>query len=133
VSLHEDITKNVNIIFVIQSLDLVGGGSNPPRPPRYFGLPMVDPNRPPLPPNKPYHQPLNYPKYVKDSNPNAHVRVFKVAIKENSEIVDVEIVNLFNFTLKDTMSNWCNNYMGDYPNCIFVVLQLAFCKRYKNV
>jgi hypothetical protein len=28
--------------------------------------------------------------------------------------------------------DWCNNYFRDYPYCIFVELQLAFCKRYKK-
>jgi hypothetical protein len=37
---------------------------------------------------------------VKDSNPNAHVRIFKAAIKANGEIEDAEIINLFSFTLK---------------------------------
>jgi hypothetical protein len=27
---------------------------------------------------------------------------------------------LFSFTFRDIMFDWCNNYMGDYPNCIFV-------------
>jgi hypothetical protein len=36
-------------------------------------LPMVHPGRPPLPPNKPYHWPFNYPKYVKDSNLDVHI------------------------------------------------------------
>jgi hypothetical protein len=31
------------------------------------------------------------------------------------------------------VSNWCNNYIGDYLDCIFVKLQLAFCKRYRKV
>ncbi len=31
------------------------------------------------------------------------------------------------------MSHWCNNYMGDYLDCTFVELQLAFCKRYRKV
>jgi hypothetical protein len=61
--------------------------------------------RPPLPPNKPYCRPFNYPKYVKDSNPNTHVKVFKVVIKANNEIDDAKIVNLFNFTFKDIMSD----------------------------
>ncbi len=87
---------------------------------------MVNPSNPPLTPNKPYHRPLNYPKYVKDSDPNALVRMFKVAIKTNSETNDAKIIILFNFTLKDIMSEWCNNIMGDYPNCIFVKLQLVF-------
>ncbi len=56
---------------------------------------------------------------MKDSDPYAHVRVFKVVIKANGETYDVEIVNLFSFTLRDIVSNWCNNYMEDYPNCIF--------------
>jgi hypothetical protein len=33
---------------------------------------MVNPGRPPLPPNRLYHQPLNYHEYVKDYDPNAH-------------------------------------------------------------
>ncbi len=40
---------------------------------------------------------------------------------------------MFNFTLKNIVSYWCNNYMGNYPNCPFAKLQLAFCKRYKEV
>jgi hypothetical protein len=36
-------------------------------------LPMVNPGRPPLPPNRPYHQPLNYHEYVEDSDLRIHV------------------------------------------------------------
>jgi hypothetical protein len=89
------------------------GGSNldplgpigPPRPPRYFRLPMVNLGTPPLPPNRPYHWPFNYLEYVKDSNLDAHVKVFKVAIKANNETNDAKIINLFNFTFKNTVSN----------------------------
>jgi hypothetical protein len=118
----------VDRIFAKQPLDPRGGGSDPPRPPRppeplrYFGLPMMNPSRPPLPPNMPYHQPLNYLEYVENTNPNVHVRVFKAIIKANGETYDVEIVNLFNFTLKDIVSDWCNNYMGDYRNYTFAKL-----------
>jgi hypothetical protein len=94
---------------------------------------MVNLGRPPLPPNIPYCQPLNYFEYVKDFDPDAHVKVFKANVRENSETHDAKIVNMFNFTLKDTMFDWCNNYMGDYPNRTFVKLQLVFCKRYKKV
>jgi hypothetical protein len=94
---------------------------------------MVNPSRPPLSPNKPYHRPFNYLEYVRNFNPNANVKVFKVAIKANNETNDAKIVNLFNFTLKDIVSNWCNNYMGYYPNCTFAKLQVAFYKRYKKV
>ncbi len=57
--------------------------------------------KPSLPPKRPYHPPLNYPEYVKDFDPYAHVRIFKVAIRTNNEINNVKIVNLFNFTFKD--------------------------------
>ncbi len=49
---------------------------------------MVNPSKPPLPPNKPYCHPLNYLEYVKDSNSNVHVIIFKVAIRTNNEIDD---------------------------------------------
>jgi hypothetical protein len=80
---------------------------------------MVNPNMPPLPPNRPYRRQLNYPKYVKDSNPNAHVKIFKATIKANSETNDGEIINLFSFTFRNIMSDWCNNYIGNYLDCIF--------------
>ncbi len=98
---YEDILEEVSKVFVNQPLDPKGCNSDPLRPPRlprYFGLPMVNPSRPPLPPN--------------------------------NEIDDAKIVNLFSFTFKDIMFDWCNNYIRDYPNCTFVELQLTFCKRY---
>jgi hypothetical protein len=64
---------------------------------------MMNLNRPPLPPNMPFHQPFNYLEYVKDFDLDAHVKVFKVAIIANGEIDDAYILNLFNFTLKDVM------------------------------
>ncbi len=59
---------------------------------------------------------------MKDFDPNAHVKVFKVPIKRNGEIEDAKFVNLFSFTLGNIVSNSWNNYMGDYPNCTFVDL-----------
>jgi hypothetical protein len=38
---------------------------------------------------------------LKDFDLNAHVRVFKVAIRANSETNDEKIVNLFSFTLRN--------------------------------
>ncbi len=66
---------------------------------------MVNTSKPPLPPNRPYHQPLNYLEYVKDFDPNGHVRVFKATIKANGEIEDAKNVNMFKFTLRDIISN----------------------------
>jgi hypothetical protein len=54
---------------------------------------------------KPFKRPINYPKYKKDYHPNAHVWVFKAAIKANGEMIDEEITNMFNFILKDNASN----------------------------
>ncbi len=62
---------------------------------------MMNLSGPPSP-NKPYHRPFNYPRYVKDSDPDVHVKVLKVAIRTNGKIKDVKIVNLFSFTLRDT-------------------------------
>jgi len=50
-----------------------------------------------IPYSKPFRRPLNYPKYNKDSNLDAHVQVFKATIKSNGENIDEEIANLFNF------------------------------------
>ncbi len=98
----------MNKVFANQPLDPRRSSSNPlgpPRLPRYFGLPMVNPSRPPLPPNRPYRRLFNYPKYVKDSNLNVHVKVFRTPITTNSEINDVKIVNMFNFTLRNIVSD----------------------------
>jgi hypothetical protein len=66
---------------------------------------MVNPSKPPLPPNRSYHQPFNYHEYVKDFDLDVHLRVFKVVIRANSEIDDAKVVNMFSFTFKDIMSN----------------------------
>ncbi len=55
---------------------------------------MMNPNKPPLSPNKPYCGSLNYLKYVNKIYPNAHVRIFKATIKVNGETKDVEIINI---------------------------------------
>jgi hypothetical protein len=49
---------------------------------------MVNLGKPPLPPNRPYCRPLNYPEYVKDFDPNVHVKVLKAIIRANGEIED---------------------------------------------
>jgi len=81
VNLHEDFRGKVNKDFACQPLDQGGGCSNSPRPSAYFGLLMVHPSRPPLPPSRPYCSPLNYLEYVDDSNLDAHVKVFKASIR----------------------------------------------------
>jgi len=94
---------------------------------------MVNLGMPPLTPNRPYHRPLNYPEYVKDFDPDAHVTIFKTAIRTNGETKDAKIINPFSFTFKDIMFDWCNNYIEDYLYYTFVELQLVFYKRYRKV
>jgi hypothetical protein len=102
--------KKVDKIFAKQPLNPRGRGLDPPgplgpsRPSRYFGLPMMNSSIRPLPPNRPYHRPLNYPEYVKNFDPNAHVKFFKATIRTNGGIDNVEIINLFSFTLRDNLS-----------------------------
>jgi hypothetical protein len=43
---------------------------------------------------------------VKDSNPNVHVRVFKVDIRANGEIKDAKIINLFSCALRNIIFNY---------------------------
>ncbi len=85
-------------------------------------MPIMNSSKPPLPPNRPYRRPFNYLEYVKDSNPDAHVRVFKATIRSNGETNDAKIDNLFSFTFKDVVFDWYNNYMGDYLDYTFVKL-----------
>ncbi len=44
-------------------------------------------------------------EYIKNVNPNAHLHMFKVVIRTNGETEDANIVNLFEFTLLNIMSN----------------------------
>jgi hypothetical protein len=76
---------------------------------------------------------LQYPTYVKDVYPNAHIKVFKKAIKANGETMKVDIINLFGFTLKDNIFEWGENFIQDHPNCTFEELEQAFCKQFKTI
>jgi hypothetical protein len=65
---------------------------------------------------------LQYPTYVKDTDLDVHIKVFKV-----------DIINLFGFTFRDNIFEWGENYVQDHPNCTFEELEHAFCKRFKLV
>jgi len=54
---------------------------------------------------KPSLQSLNYLDYVKDFDPNAHVRVFKAAIRSNGEMKDAKIVNIFTSAFRNIISH----------------------------
>jgi len=46
------------------------------------------------PTNKLPYQKLQYPTYVKDIDPDAHIKVFQKTIKVNGETMEVNIANL---------------------------------------
>ncbi len=49
--------------------------------------------------------------------------VFKKVVKANGETVEVDIINLFGFTLRDSISGWGENYVQDHRNCTFKELE----------
>jgi hypothetical protein len=72
----------VNKVFTSQLVDLGRGILDPLGPLGYFGLPLVNPGKPPLSPNRPYCQPLNYLEYVKDSDPMFMSELLKLPLKQ---------------------------------------------------
>jgi hypothetical protein len=48
----------------------------------------------------------------------AHIKVFKKAIKANGETLEVDIINLFGFTLRDNIFERGENYVQNHPNYI---------------
>jgi hypothetical protein len=44
--------------------------------------------------------------------------------------MEVDIINLFGFTLWDNIFEWGENFVQDYPNNILDELEQAFCKRF---
>jgi len=65
---------------------------------------------------------LQYPTYVKDTNPDAHIKVFKKAIKVIGETMEGDI-NLFGFILKENIFEWGENFVQDHLNCTFEELE----------
>ncbi len=77
------------MVSLVKPLYLLGGGSwplGPPRPPRSYGFPYMDLDKPLIPPIRPHKKPFNYPKYVKFFDLNVKVRIFKATIRANGEI-----------------------------------------------
>jgi hypothetical protein len=82
---------------------------------------------------RPYQSTLKYLDDKKCANPNAHVKVFNIAIRANGETFKEYIINAYNYTLRKTTSNWCHKYMLDFPNCILSDLTQVFCKRHQEI
>ncbi len=70
---------------------------------------------------------------MKDSNQDAHVKVFKTAINANGDRKDENFINLFSFTLRDIVFDWYNCYIGDHPYCILTNLYLVFYKWFRTI
>jgi hypothetical protein len=87
----------------------------------------------PKPPTKLPYRKLQYPTYVKDTNPDAHIRMFKKAIKANGEIVEVNIINMFGFTLKNNIIEWGEIFVQNHPIFIFEELEQTFYKQFKTM
>jgi hypothetical protein len=80
----------------------------------------------------PYRK-LQYPTYVKDTNLDVHIKVFKKAIKANGETMEVNIINLLGFTLQNNIIEWGENFIQNHPNYTFKELEQAFCKGFRIV
>jgi len=65
---------------------------------------------------------------MKDIDPNVHIRIFKKVIKANGETKEANIINLFGFTLQDTISKRGENFVQDHLNYTFDELEQIFCK-----
>jgi hypothetical protein len=89
-----------------------------------FGWPKLDPcmfippwYQPPIvqpisePTTKLPYKKQQYPTYVKYTDPNVHIIVFKKTIKVNGETMEVDIINLFDFSWKDNIFEWGENYI----------------------
>jgi hypothetical protein len=104
--------------------------------PRIFIPPWYQPHvvqLVPKPITKLPYKKLQYPTYVKNIDPNVHIKVLKKAIKANGETMEVDIINLFGFTLKDNISKRGENSIQNHPNCTFEKLEQAFWKQFKIV
>jgi hypothetical protein len=81
---------------------------------------------------KPNRVAVNYPNYKKHADPNGHVRMFNFVVKVNVETFEKFIINAFNYTLKDMISDWCHNYMLKFPDYCFLELHMQFANVIKK-
>jgi hypothetical protein len=94
--------------------------------PPWYQPPIVQPILEPT--TKLPYMKLQYPTFVKGTNLDVHIKVFKKAIKINGETMEANIINLFGFTLKNNILEWGENYVQDHPNYTFEELKQTFCE-----
>ncbi len=61
--------------------------------------------------------------YVKDTNLNGHVQMFKTTIRANCEMEDEDIVNMFIIALHNIISLQNYNFFAKHFNCTFAKLK----------
>jgi hypothetical protein len=74
-----------------------------------------------------------HPIYNVRNDLDAHVQVLQKAIEANGERNDLNIVNIFCFTLRDAILEWAEIFMQSHLKCTFAKLEATFCKRYWKV
>jgi hypothetical protein len=52
----------------------------------------------------------------------------KKTIRANGETMEVDIINLFGFTLWNNILEWGEIFVQDHLSCIFEELEQTFCK-----
>jgi len=68
---------------------------------------------------KPYRLAMKYLDYKEDVDLNAHVKVFQAVIRANGKTFEEYIINAFSYTLRETTSDWCHNYMSKFLDYTF--------------
>jgi hypothetical protein len=70
---------------------------------------------------------LNYPKYIKNSNLDTHVHVFKQAIKVNGVTQEGTKIMYFQWTLWDTPLTRGDNFVNNHLDYTFDKFVKSFC------
>jgi hypothetical protein len=59
--------------------------------------------------------------------------MFSFTVKPNAKTFKKYITNAFNYTLRNTTSDWCHNYMLEVLDYTFLELTQAFCKCHREI
>jgi hypothetical protein len=63
---------------------------------------------------------------MKDIEFHVYIGVLKNTIKANGETVEANIINLFGFTLQNSILEWGKKFLQDHPNCTFEEMEQTF-------